>query len=282
MSKVAVVTDSTAYIPKELIDQHHISIGPQILIWGQETFEDGVDIRPVEFYTRLQKATVMPSSSQVSIVKFKEIFSRLLDQGHEILAILISSKLSGTIDSAVHAKAMLPDAPIEIVDSFSTGMAMGFHVLAAARAAEAGASLAECKALAEKAREHTGILLTVDTLEFLHRGGRIGGASRFLGTALNIKPILELVDGRLEPLERVRTRGKAVARLVELLEERVGGRQPVRLAVIHANATVDAQALLTLANVKMKAIEALVTDVSPVIGTHVGPGTIAITYMAGM
>jgi DegV family protein with EDD domain len=161
-------------------------------------------------------------------------------------------------------------------------MAMGFHVLAAARAAEAGASLAECKAIAEKAREHTGILLTVDTLEFLHRGGRIGGASRFLGTALNIKPILELVEGRLEPLERVRTRGKAVARLVELLEERVGDRRPVRLAVIHANAAVDAQALLTLANVKMKAIEALVTDVSPVIGTHVGPGTIAITYMAGM
>ncbi len=123
-------------------------------------------------------------------------------------------------------------------------MAMGFHVLAAARAAADGASLAECKAIAEKAREHTGVIFAVDTLEFLHRGGRIGGAARLLGTALNMKPILEVTGGRVEAIERVRTRSKSLNRLVELVEERIAGRQPVRLATLHANSPEDAKTIL--------------------------------------
>ncbi len=282
MSKVAIVTDSTAYLPQEIIAQYHISVGPQILIWNGDTYQDGVDIHPVEFYTRLKTASSMPTSSQVPIPTFRKIFSELLEKGHDILAVLISSKLSGTLDSALQARDLFPKAPIEIVDSATTGLEMGLHVLMAARAAEAGGSLAECKAIAERAKEKSGILIVVDTLEFLHRGGRIGGASRFLGTALNIKPILEIRNGALEALERVRTRGKALSRMQDLVEERIAGRTPVHLACMHANAEAEARAVLEQAGTRFNAVETLLSDVSPVIGTHAGPGTVGLAYLVGM
>jgi len=282
MSKIAIVTDSTAYLPQPLVDQYHITVCPQILIWDQATYQDGVDIQPTEFYQRLKTAKVMPSSSQVAIPTFKSVFDNLLDQGYGVLAILLSAKLSGTVDSAVKAREASPQAPIEIVDSLTTGLEMGLHVLAAARAAAAGASLAECKAIAEQAQKHTHIFITFETLEFLHRGGRIGGAQRFLGTALNIKPILEIRDGRLEAVERVRTRSKALNRLIELVEQNVAGKKPVRLACMHANAEAEAKAVLLQAETRLGAIETILGDVSPVIGTHAGPGTIGLAYMTEM
>jgi len=176
MSKVALVTDSTAYIPQDLVDQYQITVAPQILIWGEETLQDGIDISPTEFYTRLATAEIMPTTSQVAVPTFKEIFERLHADGKEILAILLSDQLSKSLNSAELARQMVPDATIELVDSRSTAMELGFHVLAAARAAAEGATLAECKAVAEDARDKSGVLFVVDTLEFLHRGGRIGGA----------------------------------------------------------------------------------------------------------
>jgi len=282
MSKVAIVTDSTAYIPPDLIEQYHISVAPLVLIWGDETYEDGVDIQPDEFYTRLETAKVMPSTSQATPRTFHKIYTDLLEQDYEILAILISSPLSGTVASAVQVQAEMPKAPIEIVDSYNTAMAMGFQVLLAARAAEEGANLAECREVAERACGHTGVIFAVDTLEFLHRGGRIGGASRYLGTALNIKPILEVRDGRIEALEKVRTRKKSFVRLVELVGERIDGREPVRLATLHANSPQDAQELLALAEDMFNPVETVYSEVSPVIGTHVGPGTVGLAYCAGM
>jgi DegV family protein with EDD domain len=282
MSNVAIVTDSTAYIPKEILNQYHIEVAPQVLIWGGETFEDGVDILPNEFYSRLKTAKVMPTTSQATPNSFKIIFEKLIEQGASVIAILLSEKLSGTIASAYQAKEQFPGAPIEIVDSYSTAMAMGFQVLTVARAAQEGASLAECKKLAEEARKHTGVVFAVDTLEFLHRGGRIGGAARYLGTAFNIKPILELKEGRVEAVDRVRTRAKSISRVVELVEERINGRQPVRLATLHANAPEDAQELLRLGREKIETIEHIFSEVSPVIGTHAGPGTIGLAFMAGM
>jgi DegV family protein with EDD domain len=283
MSKIALVTDSTSSIPQDLVDKYKITVAPQILIWGSETFEDGVDIMPSEFYTRLSKASVMPSTSQVTVSKFLEIYQRLLDQDYQILTILISSKLSGTVNSAVQAKAMLPvESPIEIIDSNSTAMAMGFQLLAVARAIEQGANLPECVELAQKATEHTGVFFAVDTLEFLHRGGRIGGAKRFLGTALNIKPILELRDGRVEGAEQVRTRRKSLSRIVELTEKQIGGRTPVRLASLHANASEEAQLVLNEAIEKLNPVETYFSEVSPVIGANAGPGVVGLVYMAGM
>ncbi len=282
MSKVAVVTDSTAYIPEDLLKQYQITVAPQELIWGDQTYQDGVDIQPDEFYQRLKTASVMPTTSQVTIPNFQKIFQSLFDQEKEIIAILISAKLSGTIDSAVQAKGMLPGASIEIVDSYSTAMAMGFQVLTVARAAQDGAGLAECKRLAEEVRNHTGVVFAVDTLEFLHRGGRIGGGSRFLGTALNIKPLLEVRGGRVEALERVRTRKKSLARLVEIVEERTKGKTPIRVATLHANAEEEARELLEEVNRRLNPTEKIFSTVSPVIGTHAGPGTVGIAYLTDM
>jgi DegV family protein with EDD domain len=283
MSKIALVTDSTASMPKELVEKYEIIVAPQILIWGKETFEDGVDIMPSEFYTRLAKASVMPSTSQVTVTKFAEIYQQLLDQNYEILTIVISSKLSGTLNSAIQAKAMLAaDAPIEIIDSNTTAMAMGFQLLTAARAIKQGATFAETTALVQKALGATGLFFAVDTLEFLHRGGRIGGATRFLGTLLNFKPILEVQDGRVEGIERVRTRGKSLSRIVELAKEKIAGRTPIRIASLHANAPEDAQIVLKEATEALNPIETYFSEVSPVIGANAGPAVVGLAFMAGM
>jgi len=282
MSRIALITDSTAYLPQEYVEQFSISVAPQVLIWGDDNYEDGVDIFPSEFYTRLKTAKVMPSTSQVTPATFNKIFAELIAQDKQILAILLSAYLSGTIASAIQAKDNFPGATIEIVDSYTTAMALGFQVLAVARAAAQGATLEECKSLAEESRNHVGVVFAVDTLEFLHRGGRIGGASRYLGTALNIKPILEVTGGRVEAIERVRTRKKSLERMVELVEERIAGRTPIRLATLHANAEQEARQLLEESTKKLNAIEKVFSEVSPVVGTHAGPGTIGVAFMAGM
>jgi len=284
MSKVAVITDSTAYIPDALLKAHQITVVPQVLIWGEETFRDGVDIMPDDFYKRLETAKSMPTTSQVSIGDMKTAFEKLLESGYAVLGIFISSKLSGTMQSATQAREMLPKAAdkISIVDSNSTAMAMGFHVLLAARAAQDGATLGECQKQAEKAREHTGVYFVVDTLEFLRRGGRIGGAQALLGSALNIKPILELRDGRIESIDKVRTKSKAIDRMIDLVAQHVAGRTPVRLATLHANAETEARAALDAAVLQLQPIETVFASVSPVIGTHAGPGTIGLAFMAGM
>ena len=282
MSKIAIITDSTAYIPEDLVEKNPIWVAPLVVIFGDKTFEDGVDIQPEEFYNRLKTESVNPSTSQVTPASFNKLFSELVPQEYEILCVLVSDKLSGTIDSVMQAKEDYPNAKIEIVNSYSITMALGFQALAAARAAEEGADLAECKAVAEQARDHTGVVFAVATLEYLHRGGRIGGGARFLGTALNLKPILEVRDGRVEALERVRTRKKSLARLIDLVEERTEGQSPIRIAAIHANAPEEAKAVLEEASKRLGAVEEILSDVSPVVGTHTGPGTVGIAYMAGM
>jgi len=278
MAKQAFVTDSTSYLPDELRRRHEIQVIPQVLIWGGETLLDGVDIMPTAFYERLKTAEVMPTTSQATIGAFKDLFEPHVRAGRPILAILVSQKLSGTIQSAQSAKEMFPGARIEIVNSESAAMAMGFQVLAAARAAEAGKSFDEALAVAKDAKNHTGVVLVVDTLEFLHRGGRIGGAARLLGTALNLKPILELQDGVIEAVERVRTRSKAQARLLGLLEERINGRPNLRLAVLHAAAEREARQLLDEASKRLNPMETVFSEVSPVVGAHVGPGTLGLCY----
>jgi DegV family protein with EDD domain len=161
-------------------------------------------------------------------------------------------------------------------------MALGFTALAAARAADQGATLVECKELAEKATQHTGVVFAVDTLEFLHRGGRIGGGSRFLGTALQLKPILEVTGGQVEAIERVRTRSKSLQRVVEIIEERIAGRTPVRMATLHANSPADARQLLEIASARIPLEESVMSEISPVVANHAGPGTVGLAFLAGM
>ena len=284
MSKIAVVTDSTTYMPPELVKKYNIAVAPQILIWGDQTYKDGVDIESSDFFTRLKTAKVMPTTSQVAVISFQEIFQDLVNKGYEVLALLVSSRLSGTVQSAMQAKDLMSSAreKVNVVDSQSVAMALGFQVLAVARAIEDGASLKDAITLAEKSYQYTGVFFAVDTLEFLHRGGRIGGAQRFLGTMLNMKPILAIQDGRVEGIDRIRTKNKAQDRVLELVVEKVAGRTPVRLATLHANAAEDARVLLTRAEQTLHPVESVFTEVSPTVGTHAGPGTVGLAFMAGL
>lgn len=282
--KVAIVTDSTTYIPDKLTEKHNITVLPLEVIWGDETLKDGVDITPAQFYERLQTAKIMPSTSQVTIPHMQEAFERLVAEDYEVLGIFISDKLSGTINSAIQGKAAMQSGQelIHIFDSQTTAMAMGFQVLTVARAAQNGANIKDCLALAEKAQANTGVYFAVDTLEFLHRGGRIGGARRLLGTAMKVKPVLSIQDGAVASIESVRTKRKAHARILDIIVEEIGDRSPISLATLQANAIEDANAMLDLAQEKMSVNEVIRSEVSPVIGTHVGPGTVGLAYMAGL
>lgn len=286
MNKVMIVTDSTSNIPAQLMNGNPIKVLPLQVIWDHKVFKDGVDIQPMEFYQRLATDKVLPSTSQTTPEEFKTTYAQLIEHGYDILSIHISSKLSGTMDSAIQAKRAFPGANIELVDSFSTSMAMGFQVLSAARMASIGANLAECKSVAQEATKHTGVYFALNTLEFLHRGGRIGGAAAFMGTMLNLKPLLELRDGRIEAVERVRTFNKTVDRLLDLVETRLKNEKgPIRLAVIHANEPGKADQLLERAIKRFSntvVTDAVISTVSPVLGTHTGPGALGLAFMSGM
>ncbi|HEY3310444.1 MAG TPA: DegV family protein [Anaerolineales bacterium] len=279
MKKVAILTDSTANIPAGLLQQYDIHSVPLDVVWGQETFEDGVTLSPHEFYDRLNNSKIMPSTSQPSVGKMQAAMDALLGRDQVVLGIFLSAQLSGTFQSAIQARALLSaGSEVEIVDSQMTTLAMGFQVLAAARAAAQGAGLADCVQAAAQVRQNSGVYFMVDTLEFLHRGGRIGGAQRFFGTALGTKPILYMNDGKIDSFERVRTKGKALDRLLDIVVEKCAGKSPVRLAAAHASALDEARALLAKASQRLNPLETLIADLSPVIGAHVGPGTVALAY----
>jgi len=280
--KIAVVTDSSAYIPKEALAGLDIPVIPLWLIWGDERFRDGMDIDSPTFYHRLQGAKTFPTTSQPSAGEFIDFFRRVAAENDTdtIVGAYISSRISGTVASAEVAKAQLPKLNITIIDSLGTSMSLGFVALAAARAAAAGKSLGEVVAAAEDVRDRAHILFAVDTLEYLHRGGRIGGAKRLLGTALNIKPLLHLEDGRVEPLAQVRTKRKVVARMLEIAEERLNGQRMAEAAVLDVDRPKEGDGVAEQVKVRFGISTVYRTKVSPVIGAHVGPGTIGIAFYA--
>jgi DegV family protein with EDD domain len=280
-NKVAIVSDSTAYLPQEWVEKYNIKIAPSVVIWDGEEFRDWYDMKADAFFSRLATSSTIPTTSQPSPAAFKSIYEELLADNYDILGIHISHKLSGTFASAEQARQMFPDENIENIDTLSASMGEGWPLLMAVRAIQASKSLAECRQIVEEACKYTGILLTVETLEFLHRGGRIGGASRLLGTALKMKPVMEVIDGRIEPVENVRTRKKSLTRLVELFVDRISDKKPVYLAALHANAREDAEYLMELCAAEVEVKETVVTDVSPTVGTHTGPGTVGLAFMAG-
>lgn len=281
-NKIAVVLDSTTTLPKDFLKGLEIRFAPAIIVWGDEELRDGVDIQPEEFFKRLATANDMPSTSQATPVMFQEIYTELLAKGYDLLVVTISSKLSGMYSSAVQAKEMFPEAEIEVVDSLTGTMTIGLSLNKVAEAIKAGASLQECRQLLERSLANTGVLLTVDTLEYLHRGGRIGGAQKFLGSALKLKPILEVVNGSFEGLEKVRTRSKALDRLVDLTIERIGGRQPLEIAALHADAQQVANELIEKVKQRIDTAYTTVTSVSPGVGVHLGPGTVGLAFLAGV
>ncbi len=282
MTKVAIVTDSTASIPVELIAKYPIRVAPLTVSWGNESYRDGIDITPQMFYERLQKSAALPTSSQPTPDIFKAIYLDLLDEGYDILSILISSGISGTVSSAMQAKEAIKSERIEVFDSQHACMPTGLQVLAAARAALEGATLKECLAVAEKARSKIGVYFIVDTLKYLHKGGRIGGASAFFGGLLDVKPLLTFRNGRITADERVRTRKKAIERMFSLIEKEIDGQTPVRLATMHAAEPEMIKQISEMAIQRFNPVEMINAEVSPVIGTHIGPGTLSLAYMTGL
>jgi DegV family protein with EDD domain len=282
MNKVVILTDSTAYIPQEYLDSLPIEVIPLSVIWDGKTYRDGIDLTPKEFYTRLAKSSSLPTTSQVSVNAYQEMFRKLLDKGYQILTLPISSGISGSVYSAFQAKESFKKDPVEVIDTKLVSMALTFQVLTAARAAKAGASLEECKNLAIKAYDTIGVYFTVETLKYLHMGGRIGGAQRLFGTALRIKPILSIRDGKIDAVKSAITSAKAVEAMVQLVARDVAGKSPVRISVFHANVPEMAQTLLDRCVKQFNAVEGILSWVSPVVGSHVGPGTISIAYQAGL
>ncbi len=277
-SRIAVVTDSTADIPRHLVEEFGIHVVPQILIMGDRTWLDGIDIDPPAFYELLRTSPDFPSSSQPSVVNFQEVFTELSQEADGIVAVLISDELSGTLNSAYMAAETLPDLPLEIIDTRSVSIQLGFIVLEVARAVAAGADLQTAADLARSLIGRVHVYFVVDTLEYLHRGGRIGAAARLFGTALNLKPILTIQDGIVTPVTKVRSRRKAIETLFQVIEEQVAGADRVHMAVLHVAAPEEAASLAEKVEARFQPVEMIHAECGPVVGTHAGPGTLGIAF----
>jgi DegV family protein with EDD domain len=271
--RVAIVTDSTADLPEDQIRKYGIIVVPQYVVWGDETLQDIYEINSRAFFDRLITDPRHPGTSQPPPADFAEAYRQ--SGADEVVCIVISDLLSGSYPAAQSACEMV-EMPVRVVDSKSVTMGLGMCVLAAARAAAASGDAEAAVRAAQEMRDRVQVLFTVDTLEYLHRGGRIGGASRLIGTALNIKPLLHIVNGRIEPLERIRTRQKALARMIGVMEERLDTSRPVAGAVMHGAAPEDAQRLAEEFKARFKPVEFCVSEVTPIVGVHSGPGVIGI------
>jgi DegV family protein with EDD domain len=278
--KIKIVTDSSANIPKDALVGLDVATIPLWLIWEGECLLDGIDIDPPTFYQRLRGAQTLPSSSQPTVEEFMDFYRSVGADCDAIVSVLVSAKISGTITNARAAIQNLPEMEIKLVDAYSSSMGLGLVVLAAARAAAAGKTVGEVVASAEAMRNRVNFLFVVDTLEYLHKGGRIGGAKRLLGTALSVKPLLEFRDGQIEAIEQVRTKRKAVARLFEIAEERLAGAPMGEATVVDVDCKMEADEIGRLVQERFHPQRLYRSEVSPVVGTHVGPGTIGLAFYA--
>ena len=278
MQSVAIVSDTTCYLPSEFVERHGIKLVSLYVNW-EDASEREADMPNFDaFYDRLRQADRLPTTSQPSIGDFIAAYEPLVDQGLDVVSVHISGGISGTVESARQAKEQLAASKgvdrVTVVDSESACGGMGFTVLAGARAEEAGASAEEVVARVRTTREHLKMWFAVDTLEYLRRGGRIGAASAWLGSALKIKPILTL-EQEITPIERVRTSAKALRRLVEYMEQRhIDGADS--WVVQHIQAPEQAATLVDEVQQVMGCPPLFVSEVGPVIGAHVGPGLLGV------
>jgi hypothetical protein len=273
-SQVAVVTDSTAYLPADVVARHHITVVPVSVVVDGVAFDEGVDIAAIDVADALRRRARV-TTSRPSPERFLRVYQAAAASGAtHVVSAHLSADMSGTYDSAVLAARESP-VPVTVLDTRSVGMAMGFAIVAGCETAERGSG-AEVTAAAIMSRvSSSSALFYVDTLDYLRRGGRIGAAQAMVGQALSVKPILELIDGRVVPLEKVRTSAKALARLTELAVARAGARA-CDVAVQHLDAAPRAQELAGLLAAAMGDATISVSEVGAVVGAHVGPGMVAV------
>lgn len=284
--EIAIVTDSTADIPQDLRDQFEIHTVPLGVHFGETSYIDGVDLTADEFYPMLVKARELPKTSQPAPGVFEELYRGLIASGKEVISIHLSGKLSGTVRAAalarenVMARLKLPAGAIRVFDSLNATMGLGWQVLAAAEASRLGKTAAEIMEMLEKMRERVQLVVALDTLEYLQKGGRIGAMKAFLGTLLHYKPVLQVVDGAPIPFARLRSQGQVVKKFVEVvgerLQEALAGGVKLRIAIVHAHAPEQA---ILLRDELMRALRCeipILVQAGPVLGIHVGPGALGV------
>lgn len=278
MAKIRIVTDSTADIPPGMLEE--VTIVPLKVHFGEKTYLDGITIQAEEFYEQLAKAKALPTTSQPSPQEFVNAYRQVKEEAGEevqILSFHLSSALSGTFQSAKLAQDMLSEEiDITVIDTKKASYGIGMLVAEVQEAVKSGKSKEECIALAEQMSVNIGTFFMVDTLEYLQKGGRIGRASALLGSLLNIKPILGLNEqGEVYPLDKVRGSKKALKRIIQAIHEFSDGYE-LQLAVCHAQAREQAEELKIKLMEEFAVNNVLVTDIGPVIGTHVGPKTLGV------
>ncbi len=280
MSRIAVVTDSTADLPPAIRERHRITVVPLTVAFGDESFRDQVDLSTDAFVARLLASETVPTTSQPSAGAFEATFRELAGDHDAIVAVLISSRLSGTVESATIARdAVAGFIPVEVVDSENATMGLGFQAITAAELAAGGTLTAT--AIAERLRGTVRAyetLFYVDTLEYLRRGGRINRVSALVGSMLDLKPMLRIDEGQVVPVERTRTRSRARAALVTFVR---GLPHVERLAVVHISSPAEAESLAAEFDLTVARDNILIAQLGPVIGTHVGPGTLGVIVDTG-
>ncbi|MBN1454622.1 MAG: DegV family protein [Anaerolineales bacterium] len=276
--EVALITDSTSDLPDDMLQEYDIGMVPLMVIWGNEELRDQIDIKSAEFYERLASDPIYPTTSQPSPAAFVQAVRDAKNNGaREAVIFTISSGMSSTYQSARQIENLV-DIPVHIVDSKANSMSLGWQILAAARARNAGGSAAAMMAAADKVRENLVTLLYVNTLEYLHRGGRISGAARWAGTALQLKPQL-FVDhktGEIKLAARTRTRSKALEALYQRFFQQLDTSRPLHVAVMHGNIPDEAKAIAARIQREYTPVELVISLTSPVMGIHTGPGAIAL------
>jgi DegV family protein with EDD domain len=276
--KVAIVTDGISSMTQEMAREHGIHMLPIYVMFGTDSYLDGVDLDSAKFYSLLRGNKDLPTTSQPTIMDFVKVYRELAPQYEAIVSIHASKKVSATIDSARAAAKEVTEVPIHVIDTQTLTLAQGQVAIAAARAADEGQSAEEIVQLVQDLAPKTNVIFTVETLEYLRKGGRIGAATALLGSALRVKPLLHIDDGQVAPLEKPRTRKKAVGRLLDLVEERVGTSGSISAAVLHCDVPQDAQRLAEQISARFNCAELVTADAGPVIGTHAGPGTLGIAF----
>jgi len=275
LTRVRIVTDSTASIPEEQLEELGISVVPLSIRFGQESFRDGVELKTDEFYRRLEQGE-MPTTSQPSPGEFVTAFRELSQDGDAVVSIHLSSKLSGTFQSAVLAKELFPKSTIEVVDSGGVTMVLGFVVLEAARAAAAGQALQEVQEIINRVKERVFGFVTLPTLKYLEKSGRLSKGAAFFGGLLSIKPIISIDGGDLLVVEKVRTFSQALRRIIQLTQEGLKNCPGPAIAILHTNALEQAKALAEQVKAVINCREIVFAEMGPTLAVNGGPGILGL------